>query len=134
MKIYTSYFGNMSRLCGDNILPISVALYPPKWFMGYKFTSLAPTRFMLCGDCSREEYIRMYAKILDKAGAERIVKAVEKVAGSRDVAFLCFEKPGDFCHRHLLADYLNKKLNLGVTEYGVTVKRENEDDSQLSLF
>ena len=25
-----------------------------------------------------------------------------------DIALLCYEKPDDFCHRHLVADWLNK--------------------------
>ena len=24
---------------------------------------------------------------------------------------LCYEKPSDFCHRHLVADWINKELN-----------------------
>ena len=26
----------------------------------------------------------------------------------KDVALVCYEKPSDFCHRHLVADWLNK--------------------------
>ena len=30
---------------------------------------------------------------------------------------MCYEKPGDFCHRHLLADFLNENLGLDIKEF-----------------
>ena len=30
------------------------------------------------------------------------------MAGTEDIALVCYEKPGDFCHRHLVADWLNE--------------------------
>ncbi len=132
MKIYTSYFGNWNSLKKADIVPVSIALFSPKWYEGYRFHFLAPTRYMVLGDCEREEYVSLYRQILDKYGAEKIVQAVNKVSYGKDVALLCYEKPGEFCHRHLLADYLNEKLNLGVTEFGADI--EKEEDNQLSLF
>lgn len=32
---------------------------------------------------------------------------IEDIAEGQDVALVCFEAPGCFCHRHILADYLN---------------------------
>ena len=26
----------------------------------------------------------------------------------KDIALICYEKPSDFCHRHLVAEWLNK--------------------------
>lgn len=27
--------------------------------------------------------------------------------GENDIALICYEKPSDFCHRHLVAEWLN---------------------------
>lgn len=34
-----------------------------------------------------------------------------------DVFLLCYEKPREFCHRHILADYLNEHFNLDIHEF-----------------
>ena len=34
------------------------------------------------------------------------VGRIREMAGGRDVYFLCYEKPGDFCHRYLLNNFL----------------------------
>ena len=37
------------------------------------------------------------------------VKVSEKADNKDiDIALVCYEKPGDFCHRHLVADWLNE--------------------------
>ena len=28
--------------------------------------------------------------------------------GENDIALICYEKPSDFCHRHLVAEWLNQ--------------------------
>ena len=30
------------------------------------------------------------------------------MAAERDIALVCYEKPEEFCHRHLVADWLRK--------------------------
>ena len=42
------------------------------------------------------------------------------------VVLLCWESPEKFCHRHILADYINKNSGVVVEEFG----KENE----ISLF
>lgn len=29
-----------------------------------------------------------------------------KLSGGKDIALICYEKPTDFCHRHLVAEWL----------------------------
>jgi uncharacterized protein (DUF488 family) len=35
----------------------------------------------------------------------------------KDIIFLCYEKSGDFCHRHILADWLEENMGVRVEEY-----------------
>lgn len=34
MEIYTSYFDNLKNLEKEDIFPIGICCYPPKWFNG----------------------------------------------------------------------------------------------------
>jgi hypothetical protein len=36
----------------------------------------------------------------------------------KDSVLLCYEKPGDFCHRRLVAAWIETALNEPVEEYG----------------
>lgn len=117
MEIYTSYFGNMKRLSAAGIMPIGIARWKPRFYNGVNMFSVAPTRYMLSDACGQEEYIKLYNEILRSRGAQNILNEIESIAKGRNVALLCYEKPGDFCHRHLLADFLNKELGLNISEY-----------------
>lgn len=139
MKIYTSYYGNLKKLHNAQIIPIGVSLYRPKWFKGMSLGMLAPRREMLSDDMSTEEYIVKYNKILEALNFNEIVRMIKGNGNGSDVALLCYEKPGDFCHRHLLADWLNKKGDLQVEEFmqnqePVKIKEVPKESSQITLF
>ena len=36
-----------------------------------------------------------------------------------DCVLLCYEKPGDFCHRHILANWLEENFGFKVEEFRV---------------
>jgi uncharacterized protein (DUF488 family) len=41
----------------------------------------------------------------------QVIEDLQKIANTKDtdkIILLCYEKPGDFCHRHLVADWLTK--------------------------
>lgn len=132
MKIYTSYFGNLKTLGKENIVPISIARYSPKWFNGYRYTTVAPTGYMLSGACKHDEYLRKYEEILRNLTPQVVVNTLEQISRGKDVALCCYEKPGDFCHRHLLADWLTKNTGFDVTEW--MPEEKHEYIQQLSLF
>ena len=56
----------------------------------------------------------------------QFLKAVEQASGGQDVALCCYEKPEEFCHRHILADWIKEKLGVEISEYGYTPKKEPE--------
>ena len=117
MEIYTSYFGNQRSLSKAGIMPIGIARWKPRFYEGVSMFSVAPTRYMLSDACGQEEYVRLYNEILGRLGAQNILNEINALAKGRDVALLCYEKPGDFCHRHLLADFLNRELGLNIREF-----------------
>ena len=132
MKIYTSYFGNIKRLKEAGVMPVCISKWKPKFYQGSVMSSVAPTRYMLSDECSTEEYIKLYEGILTRLGANNIYNEIKSISKGNDVALICYEKPGDFCHRHLLSDFLNRNLNLDISEF-VSVEPKKQI-IQTSLF
>ena len=55
------------------------------------------------------------------------------LSGGKDVALCCYEKPGDFCHRHILAKWITENTGIEITEFGVVEKKEPKYE-QANLF
>lgn len=120
MKIYTSYFGNVRNLRANGIVPVCIARGIPKYFYGKVFQDVAPYSWMLKTDVSREEYVDAYFnKVLSVVDPKNLIEKLEKISKGKDVALCCYEKPTDFCHRHLLAKWIKDMLGIEVTEFGV---------------
>lgn len=131
MKICTSYFANQKAFSKEGFIAISIARYSPKWFFGPKMLNVAPTSFMLSSACNHTEYLRLYAAILSKLDAKQVVEDIRQISQGKDVCLCCFERPEDFCHRHLLADWLTKN-GFEVKEWESAKKKA--EVQQLTLF
>lgn len=128
MRIYTSYFGNSKKLQQAGIKVIGISLYPPRWFNGISLKQVAPTKSILFANGqTQEEYTRRYrSEVLSRQDMQLFLKTVEQASEGQDVALCCYEKPEDFCHRHILADWIKEKLGIEISEYGYTPKKEPE--------
>lgn len=135
MRIYTSYFGNSKKLQQAGIKVIGISLYPPRWFNGISLKQVAPTKSILFANGQTQEgYTRRYrSEVLSQQDMQQFLKTVEQASGGQDVALCCYEKPEDFCHRHILADWIREKLGIEISEYGYTPKKE-PDYVQGTLF
>lgn len=120
MKIYTSYFGNLGRLKDSGIEPIGIALYPPKWFRGCSVQTCSPTKSILFAkNQTQEEYVSRYRKeVLSRLDVNGFLETLKSFSHGKDVALCCYEKPSDFCHRHILAEWLNENYGLDIQEFG----------------
>lgn len=124
MKIYTSYFANGKKLSKAGITMIGIALYPPKWFYGVSLKTVSPT-YSILHEEDHDRYTERFKKeVLGRVDPKEFLESVERYSDGKDVALCCFEKPGDFCHRHIVAEWLNEKLGLNVQEFGVKVSKE----------
>lgn len=111
--IYTSYFENLNYLPKD-ILPISICLKVPSWYTGLRYQKLAPTYEILSKyktDHDAKDYTIHYkAKILDKLSVQNVILDIINMIPDRsskhNIALICYETPSEFCHRHLVADWL----------------------------
>ena len=129
MKIYTSYFGNLKNLEKNNIVPIGICCYPPKWFKGPNLLSIAPTPDILINcKSNHQEYIKRFKNeiISLQNDPKEFVKRITFISEGKDLALCCFEKPNEFCHRHLVAEWLNETLNLNVEEFNITDELKNK--------
>lgn len=129
MEIYTSYFGRKAQLERAGIVPICIALWKPRWYSGISYLPVAPKAFMLKDpNQTQEMYIERYNRlVLDTLRVENVVRDIENLTRGRDAALLCYEKPGDFCHRHLLADWMTKQSGIEVTEWMPEEERRAEE-------
>ena len=120
MKIYTSYFG-FSKSIPSEITPVSIAKFSPKWFNGREIKILAPSKKLLWqtkqGKITEEEYARQYmAQIREVFNPQGLLEKLETEFSGKDIVLLCFEKKGEFCHRRLLAQWIEGESGLTIKE------------------
>ena len=113
--IYTSYFAKLKSL-PDNVIPISICAKAPSWYSGLQYKKLAPKYdfFMKWKENhDNDYYVKCFKEqVLDKLDALETVLEISEIAGFHnrfnDICLMCYEKSTDFCHRHLVADWLNE--------------------------
>lgn len=134
MRIFTSYFGNYRKLEAAHIKMICVALGKPKYYNAPQLIQVAPRRYMLNDKWTEEEYTNMYLNdVLANVNPQQLLRTLQQLSDGKDIALCCYEKPEDFCHRHILAKWLTEKTGVQITEFGVEEKKEPEYE-QTSLF
>ena len=120
MKIYTSYFAKLKSLPPD-IVPIAICAQIPRWYPGLRYLKLAPKYGFFTQwkkDHNNDYYIKCFkAQVLQNLDAFRVLRDLEALSSGKDVALICYEKSSDFCHRHIVADWLNT-YRLDVREWG----------------
>ena len=124
--IYTSYFGKLRSL-PDNIIPISITMGAPPWFNGVNYNKLSP-KYDFFSEWKRDGDDERFSKcfreqVLDKLSPLRIVSELQLMIPNEikekmqspiyineevNIALICYEKSSDFCHRHLVADWLTE--------------------------
>lgn len=136
-KIYTGYFAKAKQYESKGLVAVSIARYPPKWFSAIlSYQDLAPTSDMF--KMTHEQYLRKFDQILKSRNPNKVIADLKKMSGGIPVVLCCFEKPEDFCHRQLVAKWLNERTDAQVEEYGYVKeapKKSSEDlPKQTSLF
>ena len=107
--IYTSYFAKLKKL-PETITPISICGKAPDWYTGLQYKVLAPKywffqKYKQDGDeCFYTEQFNK--EVLSLLQVNAVVDTLRSMAGTEDIALICYEKPSDFCHRHLVAKWL----------------------------
>lgn len=130
--IYTSYFEKLRKM-PKNIIPIAICAKVPDWYTGLQYKKLAPKYEFFNKwkqDHNNEEFVKCYKEqVLDQLDAHKVINELYEMLPEPynmlwkmvncpcwenpyvSIALICYEKPSDFCHRHLVADWLNDLLN-----------------------
>lgn len=115
--IYTSYFAKLKELENHNIIPISICGKAPDWYKGLQYKKLAPKYGFFMEwkkNHDNDYYIEHFQKeVLDGLNATEVILDFSRMdygfnVGENDIALICYEKPSYFCHRHLVAEWLNQ--------------------------
>jgi hypothetical protein len=114
-RLYTSYLAKNAK----HPDAVAICAWVPRWFAGVKrYPLLAPEMSLVKlykdGQLDQSEYTTEYFKTLK----QRNVTAHQVVEDMQDGAImLCFEKPGEFCHRRLVADWIETESGIAVPEW-----------------
>lgn len=110
-RVFTSYFARLKAVEAAGLVPVSICLKPPDWYHGLQYKKLAPTWGCLSDykkDGDEKKYIRRYAKeTLHGLALGDVLMELWQLSGGRSVALLCYERPEQFCHRHVFVDWAN---------------------------
>lgn len=114
--MYTGYFASLKNYQNDGLTLVSIAAKAPVWYHGAEYKKLAPkwsffNEWKNGSHKGDNDYYTKHFKeeVLDKLDPAKVIKELEELAGvsSDKIILLCYEKPDDFCHRHLVADWFN---------------------------
>ena len=108
--VYTTSFSRLKSLPED-VIPVCIARYAPKNLRGNiaSYPRLFPPQHLLSayknGKVGQKEYRdTYYREVLSQVGID---KALQDLKGfGNKVALVCYEKAGDFCHRHIVGDWV----------------------------
>lgn len=139
--IYTSYFAMLRKIEKYNqdinseyYIPISICGKVPEWYKGLQYKKVAPKIGFFKEwkeNHDNDFYIKHYKEeILDNLNILNILDDIYEIIPEKyknhfeisnhpwwndqtvHIVLLCYEKPEDFCHRHLLANWMNKELDV----------------------
>ena len=130
--MFTGYFAKLKEYKQAGLIPISISAKAPDWYNGLEYKKLAPKWVFFQewkygshkGD--NEYYISQFdEQVLKCFTVESVLADIANLAGGEidKVILLCYEKPADFCHRHLVANWINKNNGSNfIVEYSKDVK------------
>jgi len=124
----TSYFYQMQRGVEG---AISIAVGKPKYVeIDSEMKQLAPSWALLTDfrndKINEDEYTERFRKQLDRLDINSVISQLVKLANGKEPVLMCHCGKQHFCHRHIVAEWIEKKTGIDVEEYGVgEVKRLN---------
>lgn len=124
--VYTTYFAQIRQL-PPNVIPISICAKAPTGYTGIQYKKLAPNYDLLQQwkrDHDDSNYTRRYtSEVLGRLNFQRVIDELQVAlpfevkcqmqtpfwrSEQWHVALVCYEKPTNFCHRHLVAEWFKQ--------------------------
>lgn len=119
--IYTGYYAKLKQYKEKGLYTIAISGKRPDFYKGAIWKDLAP-RYATFQKWKNKEiddfqYTYEYKTWLNSLNKEQIKNDINMLLNvHNDIIFLCYEKEG-FCHRHILADWIEENLGMRVEEY-----------------
>ena len=122
--IYTGYYAKIKNYKEDGLEPVAISGKIPDFFEGTTYPDFAPRyetfQKWKDGKMTNEGYTKEYKAYLDTLNKEEVEFDFQPYNTEKnDCILLCYEKSGDFCHRHVLADWLEENFGFKVEEFKV---------------
>jgi hypothetical protein len=116
--ILTSNF----KIAGHLPQAVAISLGVPRGWSGRRYTGLAPSR-KLIKIMDPETFTRLYkVEVLDKLDPMKVMGDL----GGDNFAMLCWEAPGEFCHRRVVAVWMQKETGILVEEFNPKLRRHQD--------
>ncbi len=120
----TGYFYQKSKNKIDGA--VSIAVGSPRYVkVNHTMKALAPTWGLLNAfrndEIDEAEYVVRFNKQLSELDAKQVVADLQEIADSEsdEVVIMCHCSPKDFCHRHLVAEWIERETGIKMEEYGM---------------
>ena len=145
-RVRDGYYGGMRE--NGYACPVAISRSMPKGLEGKipQMTALSPSWETLNayrdGKISIDEYVARFSSELASHGKRPLgeyeaeaelrrvfLERLGDIAGEgREVSLMCWEKPGDFCHRHIVSDWLGGKgLDEIRRDYGMDARNAGDE-------
>jgi hypothetical protein len=138
IELYTSHWRHPLLEHVDAQI-VSIARGQPRWRLPFRYRklrSLAPCDAAWNAP-NRESYEEAYRSQLEELGIGTILADLERVSGGSPVVALCWERldePDAWCHRTMLARYLEEHASLKVPELKPGMLPPRPDTPEPRLF
>lgn len=119
--IYTGYYAKLNSYKNLGLEPIAISGKVPDFYEGFCYPDFAPRYKMFQRwknkEITNEGYVEEYRAHLNTLNKDEIdFDFKEYTVEGNNIILLCYEKSGEFCHRHVLADWLEENFGWRIEE------------------
>lgn len=121
-EFYTGYFARIEKYKELGLYPVSIARYNPKGMNIFTWSAVAPSEDILkdykSGKITEIEYDFRYRLQLQNRNILEDLNFIDSKVPKeyKGIVLCCYEKSGSFCHRHILAGYIDEKFSIDIKE------------------
>lgn len=119
-SIKTGYYSKIKTYTENGYTPYSVSVSVPSFVCCDTIQSLVPPYDLLkrykSGEITELQYRKEYFEILTIRQKQVLKDLINILTKTPNIVILCWERKGKFCHRHLIAEFLNERFGLNITE------------------
>lgn len=119
----TGYFSRCNQYQKLGYYPVPICGKSPEWFYeGFSYKKLAPKYYFFIkwknGEISNDEYIaHFYEDVLSQFSVpKKVLRDLKELTKEKKIVLLCYEKPFDFCHRHVVSHWISNSLDMEIGE------------------